>query len=307
MSPFESFQAALSDLPHFDPAWVEASAAECMAAATTPWLTGVDQVIGVLDLTSLKSTDNPDTIRALVDKAARPDPLDESCPRPAAVCVYSDLVGIAVSRRASLDLSDLKVVSVVGGFPHGRVPAPVALLEASMALDSGADEVDMVLDRGAFLSGQYAKAFDSVYALAELAQRYDAKLKVILETGELGSFDSMHLAGRLAVAAGADFIKTSTGKSAPAATPESTWVLLATALEVYDSTGQVVGVKPAGGVKTAEQALGLVVMVDNLFGPGWFNSSRVRLGASAVLDDLVRARRALLGLPVLPAAPSSEY
>src|SRR5687767_8187354 len=204
-------------------------------------LFALDLAIRMMDLTTLEGADTPGKVAALCSKAMRPDPVDPTVPPVAAVCVYPNLVPVA---REKLGDSGVKVASVATGFPSGQFPTELKLADVRSAVELGADEIDMVIDRGAFLSGRYAKVYDEI-----------VRVKVILETGELGTYDNVRRASLLAMAAGADFIKTSTGKISPAATLPVSLVMLEAIRDVHDETGRVVGFKPAGGVRNAKQAV----------------------------------------------------
>jgi deoxyribose-phosphate aldolase len=209
-------------------------------------------------------------------------PGDPSVPHVAAVCVYPTLVGTA---REALAGSGVKVASVATGFPAGLVPLEAKLADTRKAVEAGADEIDMVIDRGAFLSGDYDGVFDEIVRIKDACGR--AHLKVILETGELETYDNVRRASHLAMAAGADFIKTSTGKVAPAATPPVVLVMLEAIREHYLETGRRVGMKPAGGIKTSKQALHLLVMVKETLGDAWLTPDLFRIGASTLTNDLL--------------------
>ena len=209
-------------------------------------LFALDLAIRMIDLTTLEGADTPGKVRALSAKAQRPDPGDASIPSVAAVCVYPSLA--AVASRA-LSGSSVKVASVATSFPSGQAPLEVKLADVRAAVAAGADEIDMVIDRGAFLSGRIGQVYDEVVAVKEACG--DAHLKVILETGELGTYDAVRRASLVAIAGGADFIKTSTGKVSPAATLPVTLCMLEVIRDVHDETGLVVGMKPAGGIRTA--------------------------------------------------------
>jgi deoxyribose-phosphate aldolase len=283
----QSLRRFLDDLPPIDQAAVEAEAAVAFAGAGDR-LTGeqLDAAIGVVDLTSLEATDTPRTVRALAERGMRPDPADPAVPPVAAVCVYPDLVGV-VARV--LRGTEVKAASVAGGFPSGRTTLRVKIAEVREAVEAGAEEIDMVLDRGAFLDGAYGKALDDVRAVREACG--GALLKVILETGELRTLDAAQRAAWLALLGGARFVKTSTGKTSPSATPAGVRVLLGAAQAYTQATGETVGVKASGGIRTAADAAGYLALVRATVGPSWASSERFRLGASSLLDDLV-ARRA---------------
>jgi deoxyribose-phosphate aldolase len=240
----------------------------------------------MVDLTTLEGADTPGKVRGLCAKALRPDPDDPDVPPVAAVCVYPDLVGVA---RAELAGSPVAVASVATAFPSGRASRAVKLADVADAVSAGADEVDMVIDRGAFLAGHYAQVYDEIRAVREACGR--AHLKVILETGELATLDNVSRAAWLAMLAGADFIKTSTGKISPAASPPVTLVMLAAARDFAAAAGRRVGVKVAGGVRTAKDAIRYLVLVREIAGPEWLTPAYFRIGASSLLNDLLMQRR----------------
>lgn len=259
----------------------------------------IELAIRLTDLTTLESTDTPRRVQALVAQARRPDPHDSDCPRPAAVCIYGDLVAAAVAARGELgDLAagGFNIAAVAGAFPSGRAPVAIKVAETKAAIAAGAEEIDMVIDRGAFLAGQYRKVYDDIVAIKDACRRPDgrhAHLKVILETGELGGFDAVQRASWLAMLAGADFIKTSTGKSHPAAEPPTTLLMLRAVGEWYRLTGQRIGVKPAGGIRTADEAIHYLKMVTETPGEEWLRPELFRFGASSLLSDLITQRREL--------------
>ncbi|HEY7733043.1 MAG TPA: deoxyribose-phosphate aldolase [Gaiellaceae bacterium] len=245
-------------------------------------LAAFDLAVRMMDLTTLEGADTPGKVAALCSKAVRPDPADPSIPSVAAVCVYPNLVPIA---RERLDGSLVKVASVATAFPSGQSPLDVKLADVRDAVDFGADEVDMVIDRGAFLSGRYAKVYDEIVRVKEACGV--AHLKVILETGELGTYDNVRRASLLAMAAGADFIKTSTGKIQPAATLPVTLCMLEAVRDVHDETGRMIGMKPAGGIRTAKQAIQYLVVLHETLGPDWLTPDLFRFGASSLLNDVL--------------------
>ena len=245
-------------------------------------LWALDLAIRTIDLTTLEGADTPGKVAALCSKAMRPDPVDQSIPAVAAVCVYPNLVPVAVERLRG---SGVKVASVATSFPSGQAPLDVKLAEVRDVVEMGADEVDMVIDRGAFLSGRYAKVYDEIVRVKQAAG--DAHLKVILETGELGTYDNVRRASLLAMAAGADFIKTSTGKLPSAATLPVALVMLEAIRDVYEETGRMVGMKPAGGIRNAKQAVQHLVLVHETVGPEWLTPDLYRLGASSLLNDVL--------------------
>src|SRR6188472_3998178 len=245
-------------------------------------LFALDLAIRMIDLTTLEGADTPGKVRALSTKAVQPEPGDPSIPSVAAVCVYPSLV--AVARRA-LAGSTVNVASVATAFPSGQAPLEVKLADVRAAVKAGADEIDMVIDRGAFLSGRIGQVYDEVVAVKEACG--DAHLKVILETGELGTYDAVRRASLVAIAGGADFIKTSTGKAAPAATLPVALCMLEVIRDVYDEPGLVVGMKTAGGIRTAKQAIQYLCVVHETLGVEWLTPDRYRFGASSLLNDLL--------------------
>ena len=242
----------------------------------------LELAIRMIDLTTLEGKDTEGKIRALCAKGMRPDPTDASAPSVAAICIYPAMVAIA---KDALRGSSVRVASVATGFPSGQTYPDVKLSETRQAAAAGADEIDMVIDRGAFLSGDYATVFDEIVAIRAAAG--PAHLKVILETGELETFDNVRRASILAMAAGADFIKTSTGKVTPAATLPVTLVMLEAIRDFHRRTGRAVGMKPAGGIRTAKEAVQYLVVLYETLGPRWMTPERFRFGASSLLNDLL--------------------
>jgi deoxyribose-phosphate aldolase len=247
----------------------------------------LELAIRCMDLTTLEGADTPGKVAALCSKAIRPDPSDPAIPSCAAVCVYPNLVPTASARLAG---SGVKVASVATAFPSGQSPLDVKLADARRAVELGADEIDMVIDRGAFLSGRYAKVYDEIVQVKETVG--GAHLKVILETGELGTYDNVRRASLLAMAAGADFIKTSTGKIPAAATLPVALCMLEAIRDVHDETGRRVGFKPAGGVRHAKQAIQHLVLVYETLGLDWLTPDLYRIGASSLLNDVLMQLRA---------------
>jgi deoxyribose-phosphate aldolase len=245
-------------------------------------LWALDLAIRCMDLTTLEGADTPGKVAALCSKAIRPKPGDPGIPSVAAVCIYPALVPEAVEHVRG---SDVRVVSVATAFPSGQTFTSVKLAETRDAVAAGADEIDMVIDRGAFLSGHFQKVYDEIQAVKEACGQ--AHLKVILETGELGTYDSVRRASILAMAAGADFIKTSTGKVQPAATLPVSLVMMEAIRDFQRETGTAVGFKPAGGIRTAKQAIAYLVVLYETLGPDWMTPERFRLGASSLLNDVL--------------------
>ena len=246
----------------------------------------LELAIRCCDLTTLEGQDTPGKVAALCSKALRPDPSDPNIPSVAAVCVYPNLVPTAVERLRG---TSVKVASVATAFPSGQSPLDVKLRETQEVVELGADEVDMVIDRGAFLSGRYAKVYDEVVRVKEACG--DAHLKVILEVAELGTYDNVRRASLLAMAAGADFIKTSTGKLPGAATLPVHLVMLEAIRDVHAETGRKVGMKPAGGIRQAKQAVQYLVQLHETLGPDWLTPDLYRLGASSLLNDVLMQLR----------------
>ncbi len=248
----------------------------------------LDAAITMTDLTTLEGADTPGKVRALSAKAVRPDPSDSSAPPVAAVCVYPDLVAVAA---AAVRGSGVLVASVATAFPSGRSSLSTKLADVSEAVAAGADEVDMVIDRGAFLSGRYGQVLEEIRAVKQACG--GAHLKVILETGELATLDNVRRASWLAMIGGADFIKTSTGKVSPASTPPVALVMLTAVRDFADATGTRVGVKAAGGIRTSKDAVRYLVLVRETAGEEWLTPGLFRFGASSLLNDLLMQRRKL--------------
>jgi deoxyribose-phosphate aldolase len=245
-------------------------------------LFALDLAVRMMDLTTLEGADTPGKVAALASKAIRPDPADLTVPSVAAIVIYPNLIAIAAERTRG---TSVKVASVATGFPSGQTTTHLKVAEAREVVELGADEVDMVIDRGAFLSGRYAKVYDEIVQVKEACG--DAHLKVILETGELGTYDNVRRASLLAMAAGADFIKTSTGKLPSSATLPVTLCMLEAIRDVYDETGRRVGMKPAGGIRQAKQAVQYLVQLHETLGPEWLTPDLYRLGASTLLNDVL--------------------
>ena len=245
-------------------------------------LFALDLAVRMTDLTTLEGSDTPGKVSALSSKAIRPDPSDLSVPSVAAVCVYPNLVPTAVERTKG---TSVKVASVATAFPSGQAPTQLKVAEVRDVVEMGADEVDMVIDRGAFLSGRYAKVYDEIVQVKEAAG--DAHVKVILEAGELGTYDNVRRASLLAIAGGADFIKTSTGKLPASATLPVTLVMLEAIRDVHEETGRMVGMKPAGGIRQAKQAVQYLVQLYETLGAEWLTPDLYRIGASTLLNDVL--------------------
>ncbi|MFC4062296.1 deoxyribose-phosphate aldolase [Planomonospora corallina] len=283
-----TLRAFLHGLPGVDRVGADQRAAMLgtRSIKTTAKAEAIDLAIRMVDLTTLEGADTPGKVRAMCAKAVHPDPSDPSVPKTAAVCVYPDMVGQAVDALAG---SGVKVASVATAFPSGRSSLEVKVADTALAVAAGADEIDMVIDRGAFLSGDYLKVHEEIVAVK--AACGPAHLKVILETGELATYDNVRRASWLAMLAGADFIKTSTGKIQPAATPPVTLIMLEAVRDFLAVTGRKVGVKPAGGIRTTKDAIKMLVMVNETVGEGWLDPDWFRLGASSLLNDLLMQRQ----------------
>ncbi|AWS43019.1 deoxyribose-phosphate aldolase [Streptosporangium sp. 'caverna'] len=278
----------LHGLPGVDRVGADARAAMLgtRSIKTTSKKQAIDLAIRMVDLTTLEGADTPGKVKAMCAKAVRPDPTDSSVPSVAAVCVYPDLVATAVQ---ALGASGVKVASVATAFPSGRSSLEVKVADTALAVADGASEIDMVIDRGAFLAGDYLKVFEQIAAVK--AACGSAHLKVILETGELSTYDNVRRASWLAMIAGADFIKTSTGKVSPAATLPVTLVMLEAVRDFLRTAGRKVGVKPAGGIRTTKDAIKYLVLVNETAGPDWLDPDWFRLGASSLVNDLLMQRQ----------------
>lgn len=285
-----SLRAFLHGLPGVDRVGADARAAmlSTRSIKTSAKRQAIDMAISMVDLTTLEGADTRGKVRAMCAKAVHPDPADSTVPSVAAVCVYPDLVAEA---RDVVGSSGVKVASVATAFPSGRSTLEVKVSDTAFAVAAGADEIDMVIDRGAFLSGDYLKVFEEIQAVK--AACGEAHLKVILETGELATYDNVRRASWLAMLAGGDFIKTSTGKVQPAATLPVTLVMLEAVRDFLAVEGRKVGVKPAGGIKTTKDAIKMLVLVNETAGPDWLDPDWFRLGASSVLNDLLMQRQKL--------------
>ncbi|MEV6318679.1 deoxyribose-phosphate aldolase [Streptomyces sp. NPDC051776] len=278
---------------------------------TTAKAYAIDLAISMIDLTTLEGADTPGKVRALCAKGIAPDPTDRTVPKVAAICVYPDMVATA---KEALAGSGVHVASVATAFPSGRAALPVKLADTREAVAAGADEIDMVIDRGAFLSGRYLEVFEEIRQVKEACRRDvgtppatsggtptrkasggggAAHLKVIFETGELQTYDNVRRASWLAMLAGADFIKTSTGKVAVNATPPVTLLMLEAVRDFRAAVGVQVGVKPAGGIRTSKDAIKYLVMVNETLGDDWLTPDWFRFGASSLLNDLLMQRQKL--------------
>ena len=287
----KSLKDFLDDLPPVDQVGVEARATMLATRSikTTSKAWAIDMAITMVDLTTLEGADTPGKVKALCAKAVRPDPTDLTVPSVGAICVYNDMVKVA---RAELDLiggKHIPVAAVSTAFPSGRASIEVKKQDTLDALNAGAAEIDMVIDRGAFLAGKISQVFEEIKIIKELCGE-KAHLKVIFETGELVTYDNVRKASFIAMLAGADFIKTSTGKVAPAATAPVVLVMLEAVRDYFTLTGSKIGVKPAGGIRTTKDAIKQLVLVNETAGPDWLTPSLFRIGASALLNDLLMQR-----------------
>jgi deoxyribose-phosphate aldolase len=290
----------LHGIPGIDAVGLEQRAADLgtRSIKTTSKKWALDKIITLIDLTTLEGADTPGKVRSLVGKALTPDAGDPGCPRVAAVCVYGDMVPHAVQALGSAHSAGtdagVKVAAVATAFPSGRASLAVKLADTSDAVAAGADEIDMVIDRGAFLSGRFGQVFDEIVAVREACRRPNgtsAHLKVILETGELNTYDNVRRASWLAILAGGDFIKTSTGKVAPAATLPVTLSMLEVVRDWNSLTGVKIGVKPAGGIRTSKDAIKYLVTVAETVGEEWLQPHLFRFGASSLLNDVLLQRQ----------------
>ena len=291
----QSLRRWLHSLPGVDKVGLEARAASLgtrsIKTASKAW--ALDAAIKMMDLTTLEGMDTPERVKSLCLKALTPDPTDLSTPRPAAICVYGDMVKYA---KATLEGSGVFVAAVATAFPSGRASLKVKLEDTKDAVRAGADEIDMVIDRGAFLAGDYLEVYKQIVAVKEACKRSDgsyAHLKVILETGELQTYDNIRRASYLAMLAGGDFIKTSTGKVTVNATIPITMLMLQAVRDWYEETGELIGVKPAGGIRTAKDAIKYLVVVKETAGETWLNPDLFRFGASSLLNDVLMQRQKL--------------
>lgn len=290
----KSLRKFLSDLPPVDQVGAEARAAmlatRSIKTSSKAW--AIDMAISMVDLTTLEGADTPGKVKSLCAKAVRPDPSDLTVPSVGAICVYNDMVKIARTELDRIGGKSLPVAAVTTAFPSGRASLAVKKIDTQDAIDAGANEIDMVIDRGAFLSGRIYDVFEEIRVIKELCGE-KAHLKVILETGELVTYDNVRKASFLAMLAGADFIKTSTGKVAPAATAPVVLVMLEAVRDYFALTGEKIGVKPAGGIRTTKDAIKQLVLVKETAGEQWLTPDLFRIGASALLNDLLMQRMKL--------------
>jgi deoxyribose-phosphate aldolase len=277
----------LHGLPGVDQVGAEARVADLgtRSIKKAAKLQALDLAVRMTDLTTLEGADTPGKVRSLCAKGRRPDPGDPNVAPVAAICIYPDMVPVA---RDALRGSGVKVASVATAFPSGRATIEVKLADVRSAVDAGADEIDMVIDRGAFLAGRYGEVLEEIQRVK--AACGSAHLKVILETGELATLDNVRRASWLAMIGGGDFIKTSTGKVQPAATLPVTLVMLEAARDYHELTGARIGVKAAGGIRTAKDAVKYLVVVHEVAGPEWLTPDLFRFGASSLLNDILMQR-----------------
>jgi deoxyribose-phosphate aldolase len=286
-----SLRKFLSDLPPVDQVGAEARAAMLATRSikTTSKAWAIDMAISMVDLTTLEGSDTPGKVKSLCAKAIRPDPSDLTVPSVGAICVYNDMVKIARTELDQIGGKSLPVAAVATAFPSGRASLAAKKIDTQDAISAGANEIDMVIDRGAFLSGRISDVFEEIRVIKEICGE-KVHLKVILETGELVTYDNVRKASYLAMLAGADFIKTSTGKVAPAATAPVVLVMLEAVRDYYTLTGIKIGVKPAGGIRTTKDAIKQLVLVKETAGQQWLTPDLFRIGASALLNDLLMQR-----------------
>ncbi|MEI7541114.1 MAG: deoxyribose-phosphate aldolase [Actinomycetes bacterium] len=289
-----SIKSFLKTLSPVDQVGAEARAAmlatRSIKTSSKTW--AIDTAISMIDLTTLEGADTPGKVKAICNKAIRPDPTDPTVPHVGAICVYNDMVKIAREHLDAVGGEEIPVAAVSTAFPSGRASLEVKKVDTEFAIANGATEIDMVIDRGAFLSGDLVKVFSEIEYIKSLCGD-KAHLKVILETGELVTLDNVRKASYLAMAAGADFIKTSTGKVTPAATAPVVLVMLEAVRDWYSMTGVKIGVKPAGGIRNTKDAIKQLVLVNETAGPEWLNPQLFRIGASALLNDLLMQRMKL--------------
>jgi len=287
----KSLKDFLDDLSPVDQVGVEARttmlATRSIKTTSKAW--AIDMAISMVDLTTLEGADTPGKVKALCAKAVRPDPTDPTVPSVGAICVYNDMVKVARSELDLIGAKHIPVAAVSTAFPSGRASIAVKKQDTIDALNAGATEIDMVIDRGAFLAGKISQVFEEIKIIKEICGS-KAHLKVIFETGELVTYDNVRKASFIAMLAGADFIKTSTGKVAPAATAPVVLVMLEAVRDYFALTGSKIGVKPAGGIRTTKDAIKQLVLVNETAGPDWLTPSLFRIGASALLNDLLMQR-----------------
>lgn len=278
------FNLQMVDSPAIDKVGVEERVArfQTRSIKNESKLQGLNMALSMIDLTTLEGKDTPGKVKQMCYKAHHLCDTHPGLPTVAAVCVYPSMVAFA---KKELKDSGVKVASVSTAFPSGQAPMDVKLLDTRFAVDEGADEIDMVISRGKFLAGEYSFVFDEIASIKEVCG--NARLKVILETGELATLDNVRKASDLAIHAGADFIKTSTGKIQPAATMQVTYTMLMAIKDYFDKTGIMIGMKPAGGISTSKLALHNLVMVKEVLGDAWLNNEWFRFGASSLANDVL--------------------
>lgn len=289
-----SLRKFLSDLPPVDQVGAEARAGmlatRSIKTSSKAW--AIDMAISMVDLTTLEGADTAGKVKSLCAKAVRPDPTDLTVPSVGAICVYNDMVKIARTELDKIGGKSIPVAAVATAFPSGRASLTVKKIDTQDAVDAGANEIDMVIDRGAFLSGKLYQVFEEIQTIKQICGS-KVHLKVILETGELVTYDNVRKASYLAMLAGADFIKTSTGKVAPAATAPVVLVMLEAVRDYFTLTGTKIGVKPAGGIRTTKDAIKQLVLVKETAGDQWLTPDLFRIGASSLLNDLLMQRMKL--------------
>ena len=251
-------------------------------------LQALNLIVSMCDLTTLEGEDTEGKISQMAAKAIKPDPSDKSIPSAAAVCVYPSLVGPI---KEKVMHSDVKVASVSSYFPSGQVPMESKLLDTKYAIDSGADEIDIVINRKAFLEGNYRKVYDEIVALKELCG--DVHLKTIIEVGDLKTYENIRKASLISLAAGSDFIKTSTGKLSVGSSRQACYVMAKAVLDFYHMTGIKAGIKVAGGIRDAKDAIRYLIIVNEEMGVDWLSPDMFRFGASSLLDDVLKQIRKL--------------
>lgn len=290
----KSLQIFLKNLPGVDQVGAESRAAMLATRSikTSSKAAAIDLAIRMVDLTTLEGADTPGKIRSLCAKAVRPDPSDLTVPHVGAICVYNDMVKNARSTLDEIGGKSIPVAAVSTAFPSGRASMEVKKRDTEDAITAGASEIDMVIDRGAFLSGRIGEVFEEIKTIKQICGT-ETKLKVILETGELVTYDNVRKASYLAMLAGADFIKTSTGKVTPAATAPVVLVMLEAVRDFFEISGSRVGVKPAGGIRTTKDAIKQLVLVKETAGSQWLTPELFRIGASSLLNDLLMQRMKL--------------
>jgi deoxyribose-phosphate aldolase len=278
------FNTSYIDSPAIDKVGVEERVArfQTRSIKDDSKLQGLKMALNMIDLTTLEGKDTPGKVKQMCYKAQHLHDIHPGLPTVAAVCVYPSMVRVA---KTEVKGSGVKVASVSTAFPSGQAPMDIKIRDTKFAVDEGADEIDMVISRGKFLSGEYAFVFDEIATIKEACGK--ARLKVILETGELATLDNVRKASDLAIYAGADFIKTSTGKIQPAATMQVTYTMLMAIKDYFDKTGIMIGMKPAGGISTSKLALHNLVMVNEILGSAWLSNEWFRFGASSLANDVL--------------------